>query len=103
VVIININYLLDNNNKQHLDAMLHSYNLTSLVHFPTRIQNESSTVVDSIFIDTPKINDYTILSIINWLSDHDSQTIIIRDINFQIQNGQIYTIRSIDIYSVSDF
>jgi hydroxypyruvate isomerase len=48
---MNIDYLADKERKEQLDAVLLSYNLTSTVHFPTRVQNQSSTAVDNIFID----------------------------------------------------
>jgi hypothetical protein len=46
----NINYLDDNQNKQDLNSLLNSYNLYSIVDFPTRIYNNSHTMVDNIFI-----------------------------------------------------
>jgi exonuclease III len=36
---INIDYQTDNDKRKQLDAVLQTYNLTSIVHFPTRIQN----------------------------------------------------------------
>ena len=50
---ININYPVENNKKALLDSLLASYNLTSTVYFPTRIQNTSATTTDSIFIKFP--------------------------------------------------
>jgi len=35
---INIDYLTDSDMKSQLDALLKTYNLTSVVNFPTRIQ-----------------------------------------------------------------
>ena len=35
---INIDYLINSDRKTRLDALLKTYNLTSLVNFPTRIQ-----------------------------------------------------------------
>jgi hypothetical protein len=37
--------------EQQLDGPLTTYNLKSMVNFPTRIANESSTAIDNIFID----------------------------------------------------
>jgi hypothetical protein len=36
---ININYLLESEKKNQLDNLQLSYNLTSIIHFPTRVQN----------------------------------------------------------------
>jgi hypothetical protein len=48
----NINYLVNNEKKTRLNAILQSYNLTSLVDFPTRTHLRSSTAIDNIFMDT---------------------------------------------------
>jgi hypothetical protein len=32
---VNVNYLIDNNRRSQLDAVLHSYNLAGIVKFPT--------------------------------------------------------------------
>ena len=81
---LNINYLVENNKKTLLDSLLASYNLTSTVYFPTRIQNNSATAIDNIFIDTSKFDSYVILPIINGLSDHDAQLITINDIHLKV-------------------
>ena len=53
---LNINYLVENNKKNLLDSLLASYNLTSTVYFPTRIQKSSATAIDNIFINTSKFD-----------------------------------------------
>ena len=47
----NINYLSDNQNKQALNSLLTSYSLHSVIDFPTRIHNNSNTMIDNIFIN----------------------------------------------------
>ena len=47
----NINYLSDNQNKQALNSLLTSYSLCSIIDFPTRIHNNSNTMIDNIFIN----------------------------------------------------
>jgi hypothetical protein len=71
-----------------------------MVDFPTRIPTNPGTAVSCIFIDTLKMNNYTISSLINGLSDHKTQ-LVMKDINFQIQNCLIYTIMNINKYSVT--
>ena len=78
---INIDYLNDSDRKNWLDALLKTYNLKSVVNFPTRIQKNSATVSDNIFIDTSKMGNYSISPIINGLSDHDAQLIILHSYN----------------------
>ena len=70
----NVNYLVESNKKTLLDSLLASYNLTSTVHFPTRIQNNSATATD-IFINTFNFDDYVILPTVNSLSGHYAQLI----------------------------
>jgi hypothetical protein len=90
---INIDYLTDSDKKRRLDAVLLTYNLLAIVHFPTRSQGYSSTAVDNIFIDTYKFINYTASPIHNVLSD---QFLIINDVNLKLHNHHFYIIRNIN-------
>jgi hypothetical protein len=48
------------------------------VNFPTRLQNNSATAIDNIFIDASLQGNYVIYPLCNGLSDHDVQLIILR-------------------------
>jgi hypothetical protein len=48
---ININYLNESGHKNQLNNQLLFYNLTSIIDFPTRVQNTSATAIDNFFID----------------------------------------------------
>jgi hypothetical protein len=48
---ININYLIDSYKKKQLDSILYSFNLCSIVNFPTRIRPSSLSTIDNVFID----------------------------------------------------
>jgi hypothetical protein len=74
---INVNYLIDNNRRSQLDAALHSYNLTGIVEFPTRFCLNSETAIDIVFINTFTIGKYVLYPLINGLSDHDAQLLIL--------------------------
>jgi len=87
---ININYLIDSTSKQLLDSLLASYGLHSTVQFPTRIQNNSYTTIDNIFIDTFKFSNFTVKPIINGLSDHDTQSLILHKILVPNTNTHFY-------------
>jgi len=100
---INIDYLTDNDKKRQLDVVLLTYNLSAIVHFPTRSQGYSSTAIDNIFIDTYKFINYTASPLHNGLSDHDVQLLVINDVNLKLQNHCIYTIRNINNYSTQEF
>ena len=70
---ISVTYLNDNR-KQNLDPLLLlSYNLSRTVNFPTRVQNNYSSVIDNIYIDNSKLENYSVKPHINGLSDHEAR------------------------------
>jgi hypothetical protein len=73
------------------------------VHFSTRIQNQSNTAIDNIFIDNCKFTKYTVSPIYNGLSDYDAQFLTIKDINLQTVKHRSYSIRNINKYSMEEF
>jgi hypothetical protein len=48
---ININYLKATNYKTKLNTLLATYNLHTVVNFPTRVTKHSSTAIDNIFMN----------------------------------------------------
>jgi hypothetical protein len=74
---VNVNSLIDNNWKRQLDAILRSYNLVGIVEFPTRFVTNSQTNIDNVFIDTSTIVKYDLYPLINGLSVHDTQLLIL--------------------------
>jgi hypothetical protein len=68
----NINHLSDTPRKLLLESLLASYNLFNTVKFPTRILNNSSTLIDNIYINMNRY-DFLVSPLINGLSDHDAQ------------------------------
>jgi hypothetical protein len=105
---INIDYLSENDKKKQLKSMLQMYNLTAIVHFPTRSQGMSSTMIDNIFLDTLKISTYTVLPFFDGLSDHDAQLLTLKDLNLQKLKSQVQdyytcTTRDINEYSINEF
>jgi hypothetical protein len=57
-----------------------SSNLTSIVDFPIRIQNYSSTVISDIFVGSCRKDCIYIEPVIDGLSDHDAKLLVIRNI-----------------------
>jgi uncharacterized protein YejL (UPF0352 family) len=86
---ININYLVDSTRKRQLEALLKTYNLISIVNFPTRTQQKSATAID-IFLDISKIGNYSTSPITNGLSDHDAQSITLHSIGVSRTRGKRY-------------
>jgi hypothetical protein len=60
--------------------MLSSFGLSDIITFPTRIQNESHTTIDNIFLNTNKLNNYSVYPCINGLLDHNAQCLIIHNL-----------------------
>jgi hypothetical protein len=55
---INVNYMDNCLKIVKLDEILSSYNLSSIITFPTRIGRNTSTITDNIFIDELQFTDY---------------------------------------------
>jgi hypothetical protein len=49
-------------------------------NFATRIQNDSRTAIDNIFVDSIRFSSTGTSPIINGLSDHDAQYLMINNI-----------------------
>jgi exonuclease III len=45
---LNINHLKNNMDKQKLESIMETFNLTQVVNFPTRIFNSKGTLIDSL-------------------------------------------------------
>ena len=95
---VNVNYPIDNNRRSQLDAVLHSYNLVDTVEFPTRFGLNSQTV-----IDTSTIGKYDLYPLINGLSDHDAQLLILNTGQNGGKECHTYTKRKINKYTIANF
>ena len=100
---VNINYLNESENKSKLDNLLLSYNLTTTINFPTRVQNDSATAIDNIFIDVSQFENYTVTPIINGMSDHDAQLLMISTDYSHVPLHKLKTTRKINKHTISDF
>ena len=98
---ININYLEPSNKKEQLDSLLGTYNLIDTVPFPTRITNNSATLIDNIFIDNS--TSYTIQSCPNGLSDHDGQSLILLNLLIPTKSAKFIHTITLDNNSPTDF
>jgi len=101
--VINIDHLSDSDRKRRLEALLKTYNLSSVVNFPTRTQKHSATAIDNVFIDAHKMSEYSICQIINGLSNHAAQSISICSFNLRPPPKKYRFIRKINEYTLNDF
>ena len=99
----NVNYLESNNNKFQLDSLLATYNLSSTVDFPTRITNNSSTVIDNIFLNFNTNTEFSIQSCSNGLLDHDALLLTLSNIRLHIPTTQHTTSRLVNEYTSLEF
>jgi hypothetical protein len=86
--------------------MVNSYNLVSVIHFPTRTIKNSRTTIDNIFLDKTKPANFATFPLLNGLSDHDAQILEIYLHNLNCKNLMKYkvtTIRKIDSNSIKEF
>jgi hypothetical protein len=99
---LNINYFNDNSRKDLLNSLLASFNLGSMVNFPTRISNNSCTLIDNIYINTYQ-SEFSVYPLINGLSDHDAQVITLNNIFTSVPNQVFFYTRNINNHSISQF
>ena len=100
---ININYLNGSKNKNLLDNLLLPYNLTSIINFPTRVQNTSATAIDNIFINVFQFESYIVTPLINGVSDHDAELLILSTDNSIVPIHKFKTVRKINKYTIYGF
>jgi hypothetical protein len=62
------------------NSLLKTDNLIRTVNFATRIRNDSRTTIDNIFVDSIRFSSSSTSPVINGLSDHDAQYLMINNI-----------------------
>ena len=75
----NVNFTETTSRVYKLESLMASFSLFSTITFPTRNSDSSHTIIDNIFIDTNKFN-FFVQPLINGLSYHDAQIIVLPDI-----------------------
>jgi hypothetical protein len=80
-----------------------TYGLYSTVQLPTRICNNSISTTDNIFINIVKYNNFIVYPLVNGMSDHDAQIIILHDFTILNDNNYFYFTRKFNKSLVLDF
>jgi hypothetical protein len=93
----------ESSNRQEIDTLLATYNLTGTVNYPTRCTYRSSTNIDNIFIDLSHKDAYSTYPIFNGLSDHDGQLILLDNLMMQTKGKAIRYIRDFCDNNIQDF
>jgi hypothetical protein len=74
---INVNYLIENKNKNKLSMIMNTYNLEGVVDFPTRIFKDRVSQLDNIFLERTNLHCISVYPKQNGLSDRDAQFLIL--------------------------
>jgi hypothetical protein len=72
-----------------MELFLASYNLFGAMNYPTRAENGFATAIDNIFIDASLLENYVIYPLINELSDHDAQLIVLTEVKAFTKNASV--------------
>ena len=99
---LNINFLEKSSRVILLESLLASFSLDSTVKFPTGNVNNSRTLIDNIFINKNRFYS-TVHPLINGLSDHDAQIIVLLDIVYSSHKQSFSYGRLTDDNSVNKF
>jgi endonuclease/exonuclease/phosphatase family metal-dependent hydrolase len=99
----NVNYMVDSFRQRQLDKLLRSFNLCSIVAFPTRIGPNTSTIIDNIFIDNQQYDRYEIFPVNNRLSDHGAQLLTLHLPSTIYKDNHTYYTRNINNFTILDF
>jgi len=100
---INVNYLVESYKRNQLKNILHSFNFSSIVNFPTRIGPNSFSSIDNVFIDNSYLNKFDTIPLVNGLSDHDAYLLTIQFVQKHNKDQGTYFKRNINQYTIADF
>jgi len=74
-----------------------------IVEFPNRFGLTSQTAIDNVFIDIATMGNYELYHLINGVSDHDAQMLILNKGQKKEKECYTYTTRKINKYNIADF
>ena len=77
--------------------------MVNIINFPTCIQKNTATDIDNIFIDISKITNYSLSPIVNALSDHDAQLLILNTYNTEPPFKTYMIISKMEDYKIAIF
>jgi hypothetical protein len=98
---VNVDYLIASYKK--LNKILQSFNLSSIVDFPTGISPNTFSTIDNFFIDNSYLNKFDISPSINGHSDHDAQILTIQSAQQHIKDQCVSYKRNINQFTITDF
>jgi hypothetical protein len=99
---INVNYLVESEQKNLLHNAFLMYNLIGTVDFRTRINSSTTSAIDNVLIDISCFAQFSVVAFPNDISDHDAQILTIKGLPL-VQSDKSQSIRKVDKYTISDF
>ena len=89
--------------KNQLDSILHSFNVSNIINFPTRTGPNSFSTIDNVFVDNSYLNKFDIISSINSFADRNAQLLTIQFVQKHNKYRCTYFKRNINQYTIADF
>ena len=89
--------------KTQLNKILQSFNLSSIVNFPTRISSNSVSTIDSFSVDNLYLNKFDITPLMNGFSDHDAQILTLQFDQQHVKDQCKLYKRNINQFTIADF
>jgi len=74
-----------------------------IAEFPTRFDLNSQTAIDNVFIDTSTTGKYELYPLINGLSDHDAQLLMLNKEQKKEKECHTHIKRKINKCTIADF
>jgi len=99
----NVDYCTESSKKTHLNKILQSFNLSSIVNFPTRISSNSSSTIDNFFINNTYLPNFDVSPLINGLSDHNGLLLTLQFAWQHTRDQGVYYKRLITRTTIDDF
>jgi hypothetical protein len=99
----NINCLSENYKKVQLQSLLDTYNLANIIDFPAKISSTPVSLIDNLFSDRNVCNKFQVCSVINGLSDHDGQILILGNLQEVKQGDYVRVFRDINKENIAHF
>jgi hypothetical protein len=94
---------METKKKIQLQSLLDTYNLVQIIDFPTRIGSTTASLIDHFFLEKNVCNKFQTHSVINGLSDHDGQILILENVRVTRKSIHVRAFRDISDENIAYF
>jgi hypothetical protein len=99
----NVNFMENCSMKRRLEVLFGIFNFSAIITFPTRIEGNTSTLIDNIFMNVMQHEGYLTYVMSNGLSDHEGQFLILKATSSVIKGNYTYYTRTLNKDNIYDF